>query len=212
MGLVIVASSTESLYSEHDIASAYHEAGHVAVIIHEGFAFLSEPITIRDSDGGATTPWDPGDIVERARAAPTARVRYDILKPKLLVDFAGGYAEVKKTGRGGAANDGIHDDMKRSVKAFIDAVTPFSTEERKTWMAEADQFARALINSLWPAVVAIAEALLIQSKISGVEAKKLYGAALNLASSTPHVLPPLASASRPRRGLGSCLLRFFGRR
>ncbi|MEI7713677.1 MAG: hypothetical protein WCI94_19745 [Rhodospirillales bacterium] len=218
MGLVIVSSSTQPSYSAHDIANAYHEAGHVVVIIHEGFTFLSKPITIRDSDGGATTPWKPGDIVERASAAQTARARYDILKPKLLVDFAGGYAEVKKTGRGGAANDGIHDDMQRSVKAFVGAVTPCFTEERKAWMAEAEQSAGNLIDSLWPAVVAIAEALLILSKISGAEAKKFYDTAINPPASarpptsTPQVSPPLASAAPPRRGLGSCLLRFFGRR
>ena len=211
MGLVIVAPSTEPPYSEHDIANAYHEAGHVTVIIHEGFAFLPEPISIRDADGGATTPWNPGDIVKRAREAQTARARYDILKPKLLVDFAGGYAEVKKTGRGDAANDGIHDDMARSVKAFVEAVTPFSTEERKAWMAEADQSARALVDSLWPAVIAIAEALLIQSKISGVEARKLYDTALSSAfsippASTAPALPPQASIPPRRRGLWSWVL------
>lgn len=170
------------------VASAYHEAGHVVAAFVGGFALSdSTPISICDPDGGATTPWVLGDLETRAGAHPTARARFCALKPKLIVDFAGGAAEYRKTGNGGAANEGVALDMKMAAGSFMRVVGETSQADRLTWMREADSDARQLVEQQWNAIEAIAQALIASKQLSGTAAYKLYQAGRQ---PTPPVVAP----------------------
>lgn len=165
-----------SRYTDEEIAAAYHEAGHAALVLFyesQGFR-LTRDITRCDADGGGLTPWSPGNIREVAEGYHTQKQCLDALAPMFHVMWAGGRAEVKQTGNSAAANGGVRDDV-RLVCLEAQKLVRFSSAEAMTAaLAPYDEQATVLVNQLWPKIEAIAKLLLEKTTITPKEAWQAF--------------------------------------
>ncbi|CAO3460793.1 hypothetical protein [Azospirillum argentinense] len=165
-----------SRYTEEEIAAAYHEAGHAALVLfYESNGFrLTGNITRQDSDGGGLTPWSPGNIREVAAGYNTQKRRLDAMAPLFHVMWAGGRAEVKQTGNGAAANGGIRDDVRLVVREAQNLVRFASAQAMTAALAPYDEQATDHVEHLWPKIEAIAKLLLEKTTITPKEARQAF--------------------------------------
>jgi len=146
--------------------TAYHEAGHVVTAYVLGREFILVSITSQGTSSGrcnfAPRPpeFDPWD------AAPSTRAR---IEAEVITDLAGGIAERIATG--------IENPIGSAADVYfaIDTATFVTSNDNQlhAYVARARERAEAIVREYWPAVQAIAEALLRLDQLDRHQARRI---------------------------------------
>lgn len=155
-------------------ASAYHEAGHAVAAVHVGLRFIE--VTIRpgsDSYGKVVFP-SVGAMDWSRWATPTELVAIEgnegvpletpmaWLEARFLVSWAGPIAEERFTGEWDA--EGASEDMEALATFLPLGPDPFP---------DAREAARAVVDTRWTEIEAVAAGLLERGRLSGDEVRAI---------------------------------------
>lgn len=153
--------------------AAYHEAGHAVAAVVQGLEVQRATIAADHEEWGCvevapveddfSPEWDPPEKVK------------EVLEPRLVTLLAGRVAEELRAG-GVALSETDESDWgdRQAVVEFADCLAG-GPEQTQTLVDSLIERARELLIENWPAVAAVAQALLERETLSGEEVAAAIG-------------------------------------
>lgn len=156
------------------VGTAYHEAGHAvaACVLGVAIAIVAlgpERHAEEDSVSGYIRFGPrPNDLALTPEDPPTL----ELIEQHVIIDHAGWPAQERATGV--KAGIGRIYDETRSHEV-LSRLIPDETE-RRAFLARAEARALQIVTEHWPAVEAVAKALLLQRRLSGDQVQAIFAA------------------------------------